>query len=92
MQIKTCLDDHLCTKPYHNKQVTIKYLESLYGERIRTNPQWKVKDMMNTIREDLEIEVPRIKCSRVRKDALEGVLTSLKDHYSNRFGILDLKF
>lgn len=73
VQVKTCLDDHQCTKPYHNTLISVKYLTQLYGDRIRQNPQWKVKDMMQVIRDDLEVDVPRIKCSRVRKAALEGV-------------------
>ena len=82
MQIKTCLPDHLCTKPYSNRLVSVKYLTEVYGERIRKNPQWKVKEMQETFREELEIEVPRIKCSRVRQAALAGVFETLKDHYS----------
>nr|XP_017225113.1 PREDICTED: uncharacterized protein LOC108201329 [Daucus carota subsp. sativus] len=82
VQIKTLLDDHLCTKPYYNNLISVKFLTEKYGDRIRHNPQWKVKDMMETIREELEVEVPRIKCSRVRKAALQGVFDSLKVHYS----------
>lgn len=81
-QIRVMLDDHLCTKPYQNNLVSVKYLTEKYGERIRQNPQWKVKEMQEVIRQELEVEVPRIKCSRVRKAALEGVLQSLKEHYS----------
>lgn len=39
VQIKTLLDDHLCTKPYQNQLATVKYLTEVYGERIRRNPQ-----------------------------------------------------
>ena len=45
------------------------------------NPQWKVKDMQETVREDFEVEVPRIKCSRVRQAALSGIFETLKEHY-----------
>lgn len=38
--------------------------------------------MMSVIREELEVEVPRIKCSGDRKSALQGVLVSLKEQYS----------
>lgn len=75
------VDEHLCTKSYHNKLATVKCLTELYGDKIRKNPQWKVKEMIETIKKDLEVEVPRIKCIRVRKAALEGVYESLKDHY-----------
>ncbi|XP_074342344.1 uncharacterized protein LOC141679870 [Apium graveolens] len=54
----------------------------MYGEKIRKNPQWKVKEMQETIRKELEIEFPRIKCSRVRQAALAGVIETLKDHYA----------
>lgn len=40
------------------------------------------QDMVETIRNDLEIEVTRIKVIRVRKAAIEGVFNSLKQHYS----------
>ncbi|XP_074355322.1 uncharacterized protein LOC141694472 [Apium graveolens] len=82
VQIKTCQPDHLCTKPYHNRLVSVKYLTEMYGEKIRKNPQWKVKEMQETIRQELEIDVPRIKCSRVRQATLAGVLESMKCHYS----------
>lgn len=78
IQIKTLLDNHLCTKPYRNTLVSMKYLIERYGYRIRQNPQWKVKDMI----EGFQVEVPRIKCSRVRRTSLQGVLQSLKEHYS----------
>lgn len=38
--------------------------------------------MIDTIREELEIEVPKIKIIRVRKASMEGVYDTLKDHYS----------
>ncbi|XP_074374395.1 uncharacterized protein LOC141714796 [Apium graveolens] len=37
---------------------------------------------METVREDLEVEVPKIKLIRVRKAALEGVADALKEHYN----------
>ena len=80
--IKTLVDEHKCTKPYNNKLATVKHLNELYGERIRKNPQWKVKEMAEAIKKELEIEVSRIKIIRLRKLALEGVHDSLKDHYS----------
>lgn len=82
VEIRTLVDEHLCTKPYNNKLASVKYLTELYGERIRKNPTWKIKDMVETIRNDLEIEVSRIKVIRVRKSAIEGVFDSLKEHYS----------
>lgn len=69
--IKTLTDEHLCTKPYNNKLVTVKYLTELYGERLRKNPQWKVKEMAETIKQELENGVLRIKIIRVKKMALE---------------------
>lgn len=80
--IKTLVDSHLCTKPYSNKMASVKYLAEVFGDRIRKNPQWKVKEMAETIKNELEIQVPRIKILRVRKTALEGVAESLKQHYS----------
>lgn len=82
VEIRTLVNDHLCTKPYHNKLASVKYLTEIYGERVRSNPTWKVKDMIQTIREELEIEVARIKVLRVRKASLDGVHASLKEHYS----------
>lgn len=76
------IDEHLCTKPYSNKLATVKYLNEIYGDRIIKNPQWKVKEMMETIMTELEIKVPRIKIIRWMKLALEGVHDSLKEHYS----------
>ena len=80
--IKTLFPEHNCTKPYTNKLASVKYLSKVYGDRIRKNPQWKVKEMAETIKKELEIEVPRIKILRVRKIALEGVAEALKEHYS----------
>ena len=38
--------------------------------------------MAETIKKELEVEVPRIKILRVRKIALESVAEALKEHYS----------
>ena len=43
VQIRTLVDEHLCTKPYKNKLASVKYLTELYGEKIRKNPTWKIK-------------------------------------------------
>lgn len=37
--------------------------------------------MTEAIKQELEIEVPRIKILRVRKASLEGVHEALKQHY-----------
>ncbi|XP_074355948.1 uncharacterized protein LOC141695613 [Apium graveolens] len=80
--IKTLIDEHLCTKPYSNKLASVKYINDIYEDRIRKNPQWRIKEMIETIKIELEIEVPRIKILILRKMALEGVHDSLKEHYS----------
>ncbi|XP_063949919.1 uncharacterized protein LOC135152758 [Daucus carota subsp. sativus] len=61
---------------------SVKYLCDVFGERIRKNPQWMCKELAETIKKEMEIEVPRIKILRLRKMALEGVAKSLKEHYS----------
>ena len=61
---------------------SVKYLCDVFGERIRKNPQWMCKELAETIKKEMEIEVPRIKILRLRKMALEGVAESLKEHYS----------
>ncbi|KAL8098301.1 hypothetical protein AgCh_031170 [Apium graveolens] len=42
----------------------------------------KVKEMVEVIGKELEVEVPKIKVLGVRRDALEGVHETLKDMYS----------
>ncbi|XP_074378367.1 uncharacterized protein LOC141719903 [Apium graveolens] len=80
--VKTLVDTHLCTKPYNNKMANVKYLCKVFGDRIRKNPQWSCKEMAETIKNELEIEVPRIKVLRLRKMALEGIAESLRQHYA----------
>ncbi|XP_074324264.1 uncharacterized protein LOC141661180 [Apium graveolens] len=80
--IKTLIDEHLCTKPYSNKLATVKYLNDIYGDKIMKNAQWRIKEMIETIKTELEIEVPRIKILILRKITLEGMHDSLKEHYS----------
>ncbi|XP_063946815.1 uncharacterized protein LOC135151687 [Daucus carota subsp. sativus] len=82
VEIKTLVNEHLCSKPFTNKLASVKYLSHKHGDRIRKNPQWRVKDMIETIRNELEIEVPWIKIMRLRKAALDGVADQLKEHYS----------
>lgn len=41
VEIRTLLNDHLCTKPYKNKLTSVKYLAEQYGERIRKIPHGK---------------------------------------------------
>ncbi|WOH13968.1 hypothetical protein DCAR_0933482 [Daucus carota subsp. sativus] len=52
------------------------------NRKIGYNPTWKVKEMIETIRQEMEIDIPWIKAMRLRKAALEGVHDSLKQHYS----------
>lgn len=80
--IRTLVNQHLCSKPFKNKLASVKYLAQIYGDRIRKNPQWRVKEMIETIRNEMEIEVPWIKITRLRKAALDGVADQLKIHYS----------
>lgn len=82
VEIKTLVNDHLCNKPFKNKLASVKYLAQKYGDRIRKNPQWRVKEMIETIRNEMEIDVPWIKIMRVRKAALDGVADQLREHYS----------
>ncbi|XP_074323468.1 uncharacterized protein LOC141660384 [Apium graveolens] len=81
-KIKTLVNSHLCTKPYTNKMASTRYLCDLFGDRIRKHPQWSCKEMAETIKNELEIEVPKIKIMRLRKMALEGIAKSLRQHYS----------
>ena len=55
VQIKTLVDKHTCTKPYTNKHATVKYLTKKYGDRIRKDPRWKIKDMIEVIKKEMEI-------------------------------------
>ncbi|KAL8113628.1 hypothetical protein AgCh_020812 [Apium graveolens] len=80
--IKILVDSHFCTKPYSNKMATTRYLCDLFGDRIRKNPQWSCKEMAETIKNELEIQVAKIKILRLRKMPLEGIADSLKQHYS----------
>lgn len=57
VEIKTLVTEHLCTKPYKNKLASVKYLVERYGERIRKNPQWRVKEIIETIRNEMEVDV-----------------------------------
>ncbi|KAL8089715.1 hypothetical protein AgCh_039267 [Apium graveolens] len=82
VQIKTLEDNHNCTKPYMNKHATVKYLTGKYGDRIRKDPQWKIKDMIEVIKQEMEIEVTWIKYIRVKKVVLDGVYDSLKEHHA----------
>ena len=82
VEIKTLVTEHLCTKPYKNKLASVKYLVERYGERIRKNPQWRVKEIIETIRNEMEVDVPWIKIMRVKKSALDGVAEELTRHYS----------
>ncbi|XP_074356627.1 uncharacterized protein LOC141696375 [Apium graveolens] len=61
---------------------TTRYLCDLLGDRIRKNPKWSCKEMAETIKNELEIQVPKIKILCLRKMALEGIAESLKQHYS----------
>lgn len=54
----------MCTKPYTNKLATVKYLDEINRDMIRKNPRWKVKEMVEAIKKELEIEVPTIKIIR----------------------------
>ena len=71
---KTLVDEHKCAKSYNNSlQQSNIHLNELYGEKIRKNLQWKVKEMVEAIKKELEIKVSGIKLIRLRKLALEGV-------------------
>lgn len=81
-QIKTLNDDHNCIYHFNNKLVTVKYLADLYGNKIRRNPNWKLSEMQEEIKQVLKIEICEAKACRVRKRALSAVHEEMKTHYA----------
>lgn len=81
-QIKTVNDEHNCIYHYSNKLVTVKYLVEVYGNKIRRNPSWKLKEMQEEFKRVLKVEVCEAKCCRVRQRALSGVQEEMKEHYA----------
>ncbi|XP_074327447.1 uncharacterized protein LOC141665343 [Apium graveolens] len=81
-QIKTVNDVHNCIYHYSNKLVTVKYLVDVYGNKIRRNPSWKLKEMQEEFKKVLKVEVCEAKCCRVRQMALSGVQEEMKKHYA----------
>ena len=69
-QIKTLADEHNCVWTCKNKLVTVKYLEKLFGDRIRKNPNWKLSEMQDEFKRVLKVDICEAKCCRVRQKAL----------------------
>lgn len=87
-QVRTVNNEHNCVYHYDNKLVTVKYLAELYGNRIRRNPSWKLKEMQEEFKKELKVEVGEAKCCRVRQRALSQVHEEMVKHFAGlrRFG------
>lgn len=59
-----------------------KFLAEFYGNRIRKNPNWRLKDMQEEIKIKLKLDVTLVKCMRVRNLALASIHAVMKEHYS----------
>lgn len=81
-QIKTVNDEHNCIYHYTNKLLTVKYLAEVYGQQIKRNPSWKLKEMQEEFKKVLKVEVCEAKCCKVRQRALSGVQEEMKKHYA----------
>ncbi|XP_074360304.1 uncharacterized protein LOC141700423 [Apium graveolens] len=81
-RVKTVNNEHNCVYHYNNKLVTVKYLAELYGNRIRRNPSWKLKEMQEEFKKELKIEVGEAKCCRVRQRALSQVHEEMVKHFA----------
>ncbi|KAK1369124.1 hypothetical protein POM88_035216 [Heracleum sosnowskyi] len=73
-QIKTLNNDHNCIWDYKNKLVTVMFLVELYGDKIRKNPNCKLREMQEEFKRDLKVDVCEAKCCKVRKQALSELL------------------
>ncbi|KAL7248867.1 hypothetical protein ACSBR1_011116 [Camellia fascicularis] len=70
LQIKTYKLAHTCNRSYKNRQVTSAFLASKYVNKFRTTPTWKINEFKDTVKDDCVVEVSKMKCYKVRKQAL----------------------
>ncbi|XP_017245957.1 uncharacterized protein LOC108217625 [Daucus carota subsp. sativus] len=79
-QIKTLRDEHNCVWTYNNMLVTVKWLADKYGDRIRKNPNWKLREMQEEFKRELKVDVGEWKCSKVDVPKMKRILDeAIKD-------------
>ncbi|KAK1386315.1 hypothetical protein POM88_024050 [Heracleum sosnowskyi] len=52
-QVKTITDDHNCVWSYQNRLVSVKWLADKYGDKIRKNPNWKLGEIQEEFKKEL---------------------------------------
>ncbi|XP_015576050.1 uncharacterized protein LOC107261433 [Ricinus communis] len=73
MQIKSAKFDHSCTKEHYNRHVNAKYIAMKYVERFRVDPSWAIQCIIQTVKEDMAVDVSRLKAWRARNIALKFI-------------------
>lgn len=81
LQVKTYQKKHNCSRAFKNRKRSVKFMAEFYGNRIRKNPQWKLKDMQDEIKRKFQLDITICKCSRIRSRALSNVWDLLVEHY-----------
>eukprot|EP00257_Ricinus_communis_P021733 XP_015581275.1 uncharacterized protein LOC107262099 [Ricinus communis] len=73
VQIKSAKFDHSCTKEHYNRHVNAKYIAMKYVERFRADPSWAIQCIIQTVKEDMAVDVSRLKAWRARNIALKFI-------------------
>ncbi|CAI0471751.1 unnamed protein product [Linum tenue] len=80
-QIKT-LKQHRCGIHFKCRKLSPVTIAKRYHRRIRTDPRWKLRDMVETIREELGYDVDVNKCSRAKRLVLHLTEGCYRDEYA----------
>ncbi|KAL4309024.1 hypothetical protein GQ457_01G010200 [Hibiscus cannabinus] len=87
-QIKTFNDVHTCSKVMKNKNITSKFLAKTYLHRWQRDRNYSDKLLRQEAEEDFVATIPRSKCLRARRYAMEILDGSYKEQFSKMYDYL----
>ncbi|KAL4353908.1 hypothetical protein GQ457_06G029520 [Hibiscus cannabinus] len=84
-KIKTLVTDHNCSVTFKNKRANYKFVGKHFINKIRIVPKPRLVDMIRLGREELNVELNKQLCSRVKKWAEEKIKGNIIHEFNRLF-------
>ncbi|KAK8716727.1 hypothetical protein V6N13_044029 [Hibiscus sabdariffa] len=87
-QIKAFVGEHKCNRDTKNRNCTSKWLAREYIEKFIVEPNYSAKSLKKDVMKDHILQVPRSKCIRAKKMALEMIHGNQEKQYARIYDYL----
>ncbi|KAK8559883.1 hypothetical protein V6N13_016616 [Hibiscus sabdariffa] len=87
-QIKTFVGEHKCNRDTKNRNCTSKWQAREYIEKFIVEPNYSAKSLKQDVLKDHILQVPRSKCIRAKKMALEMIHGNQEKQYARIYDYL----